>query len=319
MARSNYSDYFNFKMPVLRRETSSRQAAGLYTGVGDRRTVASRYVVDSGGGRPGFDRGPGFGDRSGGNDQFDAIMAGLDAESSGYANALKGIYDKYQGYVTDYEGDVKPIIEAMNEDIVRLSDYVSDYEQTVDGMEDTFTSGIQLDPSARRRRSEYMGSVAGQYDAAEEGMNRDMASQGLNPYAAKGAKRKFALARAGSVAGASNKAFSDWREQYNRDVVAKQSGMANYADLKSRVPGMYSQVAGARGNVAGVYGNILSAKLGASQAKARGYEGLLDRTEQRRTEALAFQQNKTNIDMGTAAAASKMQTDLVNSGRGNWR
>jgi hypothetical protein len=246
------------------------------------------------------------------------MLAGYDAESKGYVNVLKNIYNNYQGYANEYEGDIQPILDAMDEDIGNLSGYLDEYRGTLGEMKPTFMSGIEVEASPAMRRAEYMGGVAGQFDAAEGAMRRDAASQGINPYTNKGARRSMLLKRALAMGGASNQAYDDWREQHNQDVQAKQQGMATYADLESRVPQMYSGVLNARGSMLDAHRGVLDTRLKAQGMKAQGYENLLDRTEDRRSETLQLGAQKSGMDAQVGMARANMQTALAGSNRDQW-
>ncbi len=300
----NYSDFFNGGS-VSAPRTENRTVYNPLTG---NRTTQTRMVA-GGGSRLGAAPGGGL----------DDILAGLDKESEAYVENLKGIYDSYQGYVTDFNEDIEPIMAAMDKDIEGLEDYMGDYQGLLSDMKPTFTDGIDVEASASNRRAEYMGAVGDQFGAAEDSMKREMAGQGLNYYANKGAGRDFKLKRAAGMSTASNKAYADWREQHNRDVQAKQAGMATYADLSSREGDMRSNIINARGGMAGMHKGIMDTRLAAETAKASGYEGLLGLTEGRRTEALELGKHQQGMRVQASAANANMATQLTGGELDQWK
>lgn len=226
---------------------------------------------------------------------FDAIMAGHDATSSAYTKQLKALYDGYGQYAKDYGTKAQPIIDALTGDIKGLEGYRGDYEKTLGEIKGTLLDGINLDPSATRTRERYQGNVAAQFATADEQQRQNMASQGLNPYANTGASRATNLTRAATMADAGNKAYADWHNQYNNDVVAKQNGQASFAGLQSKLGEMQNNIMAGRSTVLNANQSIYDANMNADQAKASGYEGLASLEEARRAEALKLgQQQQAN-------------------------
>lgn len=235
---------------------------------------------------------------------FDAMMAGFDAQSAGYADQLTALYKGYGQYAKEYGDKAQPIIDALNGDIPQMESYIKSYGSNLDEIKDTMNNGINLDPSATRTREQYQGNVAAANAKATDLQKQQMNSQGLNPYANTGATRATNLAGAASMADAGNKAYADWHTQYNTDVQAKQKGMAGFADLQSRQADAQSKLMEGRGLVLGANKSIMDANIAASKDQATGMEGLASVNESRRAEALKLgQQQQEN-------AANK--TDLTN-------
>jgi hypothetical protein len=278
----------------------------------------------------------GIGSSSGG---MDKVMAGYDDESQALTEQLQAIYDSYQGYVDNYSDDIKPIMESMDGDIRNIESYIDDYSKSLDGYNDalgqnradldemrsTFMEGIELDPSASHRRAEYMGGVAAQYGAAEDSIKREMAGQGVNYYANAGASRDFKLKRAAGLADASNRAYGDWREQHNQDVMAQQHGMATYAgmnnahagavargvDLKSREGDAWGNVLNARSGMANMHRGVLDARLAAESGRADGVQRLLELNENRRSETLGLEAMKTQNKLTAKTANGGTDTSAL--------
>lgn len=232
--------------------------------------------------------------------QFNAIMAGHDATTAAYVNQLKSIYDNYGKYAEQFGERARPIIDAIGGDIEELNTSIVDYTKLLSEIKPTMMHGVKVDPSATRTREEYMGNVAGQFAQAREAQKRNMASQGMNPYANTGASRQLSLAQAAGQTTAANSAYKDWREQYNRDMQAKQQAQAAYAGLEMGKGNMVMGKGQLRGQQLSGEQSIFGAQMGAEQAKAAGIEGLTGLAEARRAEALALgqqqQENQRYLD-----------------------
>jgi len=227
---------------------------------------------------------------------FDALMAGHDATTAGYVSTLKSIYDGYGKYAKDFGDKAEPILKALTGDIGNMEKYIGEYGSLLDESKSLFTDGINIDPNATRTREEYMGNAAAQYGQAREKQIRDMASQGLNPYANKGADRQLNLATAAGLTNAANTAYKDWRNQYNQDIQAKQQATGQYAGLVGQKGALQGQVISARGGLIGVNKDIMEAKIGADQLRAQGYQDLTSLNESRRSEQLKLgQQQQENL------------------------
>jgi hypothetical protein len=274
-----YSQYFDFSSgPELKTGTSKWIKAGALP-----IKVTYNYVSDGM-------------DNKEANDAFDKIMAGHDATTQKYVNTLKSIYDNYEQYSKDYEGNVKPIIDALGGDIESMDSYISEFENSLSKNKDAFLNGIAIDPNAARTRAEYTGAVSDQYRTSREKLKRDMASQGLNPYANTGADRELELKRAEAMGMASGKAYSDWRQGYNRDKQAQQAATGTYLGLMGRAGDMRGSILNARAGIGDMYKGVLNSKLAASKERATGYEGLTSLAEARRQEALSLaQQQQENV------------------------
>ena len=97
------------------------------------------------------------------------------------------------------------------------------------------------------------------------------------------------------MADAGNKAYSDWRTQYNNDIQAKQAGMSSYAGLEANKGAMQGQIMTGRGLQMTGYKAMLDAYSQMNQLKATGYEGLQSQENSRRAEALGLgQQQQAN-------------------------
>jgi hypothetical protein len=239
---------------------------------------------------------------------FDAIMAGHDATSAAYTQKLSAIYDAYGKYAADYGDKARPLIESLGGDISHMEGYLKDYSGTLADIKDVMMNGIVVDPTATNTREQYQGNVAAAYDKLDQKQAQDMASQGLNPYTNTGAIRQTGLARTAAMADAGNKAYSDWRTQYNNDMQAKQAGMANYAGLEANKGAMQGQIMTGRGLQLTGEKSIMDANAQASQLQATGYEGLQSQENSRRAESLALGQQqqanaRTNDDLAQQASA----------------
>jgi len=219
-------------------------------------------------------------------------MQGHDKTSNDYVNRLKTIYDGYQSYSEEFGKSAKPIMDALSGDIKEMQNYIGDYGKLLGEIRPTMMDGVKVDPSATRTREEYTGNVAAAYGKQREQLNQQMASQGMNPYANKGASRDLALSEAGARTNAANTAYKDWRSQYNQDMATKANLQGQYAGLVGQKAGMYGDIMSARSGLLGANESIMNAKLNAGQAQASGYENLLSLSENRRQEALALAQQK---------------------------
>jgi hypothetical protein len=235
-----------------------------------------------------------------GADAFDAMMAGYDNKSAGYADQLTALYKGYGQYAKEYGDKAQPIIDALNGDIPQMESYIKNYGSNLDEIKDTMNNGINLDPSATRTREQYQGNVAAANAKATDLQKQQMNSQGLNPYANTGATRATNLAGAASMADAANKAYADWHTQYNTDVQAKQKGMAGFADLQSRQTDAQSKLMEGRGLILGANKSIMDANIAASKDEATGMEGLASVNESRRAEALKLGQQQQENAANTA-------------------
>jgi len=249
--------------------------------------------------------------------EFDSIMRGYDENTAALTDKLRGIYDNYSKNADQFGEDMQPIMDAIGADIGQLQTWMGGYDELLAEMRPDMMSGINVESSPKMRRAEYMGAVGGQYKAAEESMRRRMSSQGLNPYANTGATREFGLERAGAMAGASNKAYSDWHEQRNRDVERQNQGRSDFAGLYSKTGDNLNNVMKARGGLAGMYGDIYNVGLEGEKATAGGYEGLVGLNENRRSEALKLEQANAQQRQSNALTGSNMQANL--GVKGEWK
>ena len=223
---------------------------------------------------------------------FDAIMAGHDAASQAYINQLTGIYNGYQKYAEEFGDSAKPIMEALTGDIGEMQGYIKDYGNVLDEVRPTMMDGIRVDPNATRTREEYQGNAAAAYGKQKDQAAQQMAAQGLNPYANKGASRDMALSQAAAMTDAGNKAYKDWREGYNRDIGTKAALQGQYAGLVGQKGALQGQVMQARGGLIDANKSIMDAKISAGQAQAAGLSDLLSLQENRRQEALSLAQQQ---------------------------
>jgi hypothetical protein len=120
-----------------------------------------------------------------------------------------------------------------------------------------------------------------------------MASQGLNPYANTGADRELELKRAEAMGMASGKAYSDWRQGYNRDKQAQQAATGTYLGLLGQSGKLRGDIINAKTKIGDFYGRELQASNQAKAMKAKGYEGLMSVAEARRQESLGLAQQQT--------------------------
>jgi hypothetical protein len=256
---------------------------------------------------------------------FDMIMGGLDSSATQYHQQLKDIYDSYGKYADEYGAKAQPLIDAMTGDIKGMEGYIGNYATTLASIKDTMLNGIQVDPTSTNTREQYQGSVAASYAKEGEKQKRDMESQGLNPYANKGASREMSLARSADMAAADNQAYTDWRSQYNQDVQAQQAGMESYANLEGQQVGMQDKLLGARGVLLDGQKSITDVNFAALGAKASGYETLASQIEARRQEQLALAQQaqaQANLDndLKQQMEAKLTGTDkMMGAGGGNFK
>lgn len=306
-----YSDYFQFNLdPTLK-----KQFVG--TGSGLSSTWNNYRDVITPGLGTGYDWKTG---KTAAATEFDKMMAGNDQASQAYIDQLKGIYDQYGKYAEEYKGNVKPIIDAIGGDITGMQTIAKKYGETLKTIEPTMMTGIQVDPNAARTRNEYIGAVADQMKSAEKQQRIAAESQGLNPYANTGANREMALARGAGVANAANRAYTDWRKNYNADIKAQQDAQAKYAGLVAGEGALVSDIAGARGAQAGLYGKMSEADIGAAKLKQAGLSDLLGVQEARRQEALQLgQQQQSNIQRESEIMAD-LRSKQKNQGNvyGSW-
>lgn len=221
-------------------------------------------------------------------------MAAHDAASASYTKKLKALYEDYNKYATTYGDQAQSINDALAGDIEGLQGYIGDYKNTLNDIKSNMMDGVNLDPSATNTREIYQGNVAAQFGKAREKQKQEALSQGLNPYSNTGANRANSLAEAASLADAGNKAYTDWRSQYNNDVQAKQRGQSQFATLQAGLGTMHNGVMSGRGMMLNTDKSIFDAKMKANEFKATGYEGLSSLQEARRSETLGFAQQKQN-------------------------
>lgn len=279
-----YSDAFDIKGGGLKYEYKPVTRNGLYTTEQLRRPIAP-----SGSGMKSF----------GGGSGIDAILSGLDEESLGITDKLRSIYDSYSGGLDTFTDNMQPLIDGLENDLVGLSDWMTGYGDVLDEIKPNMVGATKLDPNATRYREEYVGNVASQADAADAATKREMASQGINPYANAGMTRENKLNRSAAIAGASNQAYQDWRGDYNDDLVQEQASNAKFAELYSKTGDNFRTAIDARTAIANINAGVLDKTLQAQQAKSKGYETLYDFNADRRTEAL---------ELGKQSAATKQQS-----------
>lgn len=254
---------------------------------------------------------------------FDDLMAGHDATSQAYVNQLQSIYDGYQKYAQEFGDNAKPIMEALTGDITEMQGFIKDYGDTLDEIRPTMMDGINVDPSATRTREEYQGNVAASFDKQRQQQKMNMVSQGLNPFANKGADRQMALSEAAAMTDAGNTAYRDWRTQHNNDIQAKQKGQATYAGLIGQKGVMQGQIMDARRGLIDTNKSIMEAKIGAGQASAAGVTDLLSLAENRRQEALKLGQQqqenaRTDADIMQQLGAKLTSRDKYIANNSHW-
>lgn len=248
-------------------------------------------------------------------DAFDALMAGHDATSASYVQKLQSIYDGYGKYAADFGDKAQPIIDSLSGDITEMQGYIKDYGANLDEIKPIMMDGINVDPSATRTREEYQGNVAAAYAKQQEQQKQSMESQGMNPYANTGASRAASLGVASAMSDAGNKAYSDWRTQYNSDIQAKQKGQAEYAGLLGQKGAMQASIMQGRGVQLNANKSILDAKIGAGQAQAAGVTDLLSLAESRRQEALALGQQQQQNAMQNTDITQQLNAKLTGTDR----
>ena len=288
------TDLMRYQTPFV-----GTQRRDVYDPSTGERQTQERRVVGGTGGRLG-----------GGRNPLDDILEGYDEESKALTGKLKSIYDGYTGSYEEMEGNIRPIMDLIEQDIGKFEEYIGDYEGLVSGMQGDFLDSIIIDPSATRTRGEYMGNVAAQYDQAEATRRRQAIQQGQNPYADRGAQRSFALERAGAMAGAANQAYGDWREAYNRDIQAQQQANEAYAGLFGSQGEMYGDLLRARGGLISAEKGLLDTRLAAEEARARGYEGLTGLVEGRRQQALELGQRQAEANRLGQSEANQLKATM---------
>lgn len=241
---------------------------------------------------------------------WDDVIAGSEEQSAALTDKLKSIYDGFEGYATEFGGKVEPLLKALGGDIGKMEKWMEGYQDVLTEIKPTMMRGLQIDPTAAGYRSEFMGNVGAQYDQAEDQMRRQMAQQGINPYANTGASRDMALNRAGAVAGAANQAYAAWRQDYNQNMQAQQDAMAKYAGLYGKTGDYFGDILRARAGMADTYRGLYDSRLQAQIAKAQGYEGLLGLEQDKWKTGLAGAQQQSMINQQNAAMASQMQMGL---------
>ncbi len=253
--------------------------------------------------------------------RLDQAMSGIDGKADEYEQVLRGVYDNYSASADKYSGDIEALADAMDGDIAKLTGYIGDYENVLAEIKPDFMNGIKVEESADQRRAEYMGNVAQQYANSEKSQNREMAAQGINPYANSGNRRANLLSRNAAMAGAGNQAYSDWLDSHNQQVQADQGAKATYAELAAKPASMQGDVVSARGSLAGLYDNLANRELDAQKAKAAGYEYLNNANMEKRAQELQLADNYANRQLETqklnqAADASNanLQMEIIKSG-----
>ena len=244
-------------------------------------------------------------------------MRGYDDKTAALTEKLKGIYDGYSSKATEFGEDMQPIMDAIGGDISDMQDWMGGYNELLGEMKPDMMHGINVERSPGMRRAEYMGAVGGQYKAADESMRRRQASQGINPYSNTGASRELGLDRAQAVAGASNKAYSDWFEQRNRDVERQNQGRADFAGLYSKSGDNLNNIMRARASMGDMQKGIYDVGMDADKATAAGYEGFVGLNENRRSEALMAEQDKAKQIQSNALTGTALQANL--GAKGEWK
>jgi hypothetical protein len=202
-------------------------------------------------------------------------------------------------------------MEALTGDIEDMQGYIKEYGTTLDEIKPTMMDGINIDPSATRTREEYQGNVMAAFEKQREQQKQQQQSQGMNPYANKGASRAASLGVASAMSDAGNKAYSNWRTQYNQDVQAKQRGQGIYAGLLADKGAMEGQIMQARGGLIDANKSIMDAKIGAGQARAAGVSDLLSLAENRRAEALKLGQQQQENARQDADIQQQLEAKLT--------
>lgn len=294
----SYSSYFSFGNgpSIQTREVPNKNYSAAFDSFGP--TETQRYVDN------------GNQDTAAAN-AFDAIMAGHDATSNNYVKKLQSIYDGYAKYAKDFGDKAQPIMDALGGDITDMQGYIQDYGKNLADIKDTMLNGIMVDPNATRTREEYQGNLAAAYGKQREQQKQSMESQGLNPYANKGADRQASQNLAAGMTNAGNTAYSDWRKQYNSDIQAKQQAAGTYGGLLANQAGMQGTVMQARGGLIDDNKSIMDAKIGADQARANGTEGLLSLAENRRSEALKLAQQQQENQRQNADITQQLQAKIA--------
>lgn len=271
------------------------------------RTTQQRVVASGGGGLSEWAGGK----KDDSASRLDQAMSGLDAKAGEYEQILRGVYDNYSGSVDKYAGDIEGLLDAMDGDIAKLTGYIGDYENVLAEIKPDFMNGIKVEESDGQRRATYMGNVAQQYANSEQAQNREMAAQGINPYANSGNRRANLLNRNAAMAGAGNQAYGDWLTAHNQQVQADQGAKATYAGLAAKPAELQSGVVNARGGMTGIYSDLINQGLEADKAKAAGYQYLNDVNSGRRSETLQLAQNKQQSD--TNRILNQQSVDLQNA------
>jgi hypothetical protein len=246
---------------------------------------------------------------------WDKVIKGAEKESAALTTKLKGIYDAYEGYFTDFEGNLQPVLDALNGDIGKMEQWMGGYQDLMGEIKPTMMGGLKIDPTAAGYREQFMGATADQYDQAQQEMMRQQAQQGVNPFANTGQSRDFAMDRAGALAGAANSAYAAWREDYNKNMQAQQGAMAKYADLYGKTGDYFGDILQARASVGNLYKGMYDTRLDAQKAKAAGYEGLLGLEFQKWQTGLNAAQQQSMINAQNAQLASQMQMGLGAAGQ----
>lgn len=248
---------------------------------------------------------------------WDDVIAGSEKESAALTDKLKGIYDSFEGYYSEYGGKIEPLLDALNGDIGKMEKWMEGYQGLLTEIKPTMMNGLQIDPTAAGYRAEFMGNTAAQYDAAQQQMQQQQAQQGINPYANTGQSRDFALQRAAGVAGAANQAYATWRQDYNQNMQAQQQAMAQYAGLYGKTGDYFGDILKARGGMADTYRGLYDSRLQAQIAKAQGYEGLLGLETMKWQTGLEGAQQQSMINAQNAQMAAQMQMGLGD--KGEWQ
>ena len=238
-------------------------------------------------------------------------MAGHNAKTDDYLNQLDALLGGYNLYAQEYGDKAKPLIDFMNSDLAALQGHVDKYSQTLNQVAPSMLNGIKIDPSATRTREEYQGNVAKAFGKQREQLMQSMAGQGLNPHGNTGAARQLALSEAATSASEGNRAFSDWKRQYNNDMATKGQLAGQYAGLVSQQAGLQNNVMQGRGRILDAEKSVIDAKMGASQMQQAGLESKMGLQESRRQETLGLAQQAQNNARTNADINQQLQAKLT--------
>jgi len=248
--------------------------------------------------------------------QLDSLLSSKAGDEQWAINALMNIGDTYASIVKNYDGDIRDIIGKMDADIESAYSYMNEkYNPYVESQFDYFAGGkgIKVEDNDAQRRATYMGNVASQSATAREDQHRQMAAQGLNPYANAGNQRAMLLNRNASMAGAGNQAYGDWLSAHNQQRQADQQARSTYADMLRSPMDVQLGIMQARGMPLKAMNDMMNLEAQGAGLRADAAGKLLDYNTALRGHGLTATQSKLDYTMQKNKTIADAQSNMADA------